>query len=136
MKKILIVIFCLAFISQSFAQNKDFTKAIFPDNTKELKSALSNIKKGNKAFNKNLDYREAVKFYLRANEFNPKNAQLNYKIFLCYYNLLMPGAKMFGKKGNDETLLKSLGKKNGITLGEIENNTEIILSSIIRLKKK
>lgn len=51
-------------------------------------------------------------------------------------NLLMPGAKMFGKKGNDGTLLKSLGKKNGITLGEIENNTEIILSSIIRLKKK
>lgn len=51
-------------------------------------------------------------------------------------NLLMPGAKMFGKPGNDGTLLKSLGKKNGITIGEIERNSEYILSSIISLDLK
>jgi outer membrane protein OmpA-like peptidoglycan-associated protein/Tol biopolymer transport system component len=90
MKKFIYTICFLFFVCISYGQNKEFTKIAFPDNTKELRAAQSNIKKGKKAFEKYADYREAMKYFLKANDFNPKNAELNYKIFLCYYELYMP----------------------------------------------
>ncbi len=87
MKKIITTIILLNFFSFLFSQNVSFTKAAFPDKGKELKTALNNIKKGNKAFEKDFDSKTACVYYLKANEFNPNNAELNYKIFLCYSNL-------------------------------------------------
>jgi len=87
MKKIISTIIILSFYSFLFSQNTSFTKASFPEKGKELKAALKNIKKGSKAFDKEADYRNAAFYFLKANEFNPNNAELNYKIFLCYNHL-------------------------------------------------
>ncbi len=87
MKKFLFSIFFLSFIHIGLSQNVDFVKTSFPDNKKAFKSAVSNIKKGDKFFEKYLDYRTACEYYMKANTFNSNNAILNYKIFLCYNNI-------------------------------------------------
>ncbi|NLJ83142.1 MAG: OmpA family protein [Bacteroidales bacterium] len=86
MKKIWFSVFFISIIFYAFPQNVEFSRIAFPDNKKELRTALSNIKKGDKYYNKNLDYRAALQHYQKAYEFNPNNAGLNYKIFLCYNN--------------------------------------------------
>lgn len=50
-------------------------------------------------------------------------------------NILMPGGKRLGRKKPDGTLLKTLGKPDGITLGEIQRNTKDILNYIINTNK-
>ena len=65
----------------------EFRQANFPNNTKkEFKKALKNKKMGEKTM-KAEDYRIAVNFLLKANDFNPKNATLNYEIANCYEHL-------------------------------------------------
>ncbi len=46
-------------------------------------------------------------------------------------NLLMPGGSFLGRRKPDGSLLKSLGKKNGITLGELQRNAAEILQFIM-----
>lgn len=47
-------------------------------------------------------------------------------------NVLMPGGGILGRRKPDGTLLKSLGKEGGITLGELQRNAEEILNAILR----
>lgn len=43
-------------------------------------------------------------------------------------NVLMPGGGRTGRKKPDGTLLKTLGKENGITLGELQQNAKYVLN--------
>ena len=87
MRKFLFLLFFQAFVCGLFAQNVDFVQANFPNKTKsEFKKALKNKKMGEKTMRAE-DYRRAVNFLLRANEFNPKNAELNFEIANCYEHL-------------------------------------------------
>jgi hypothetical protein len=87
MKKIVMSLFLFSFISIAYSQNIEFIKTNFPDKKKELKTAVKNIKEGDKQF-KDQYYREAVDAYLEAFNFNSKNARLNYQIFICYIILM------------------------------------------------
>jgi outer membrane protein OmpA-like peptidoglycan-associated protein len=72
----------------SFAQqNVEFDKVNFKDNKKELKEAQRHIELGDLMVNKpNPKYNQAIDFYEVANKINPNNADLNYKIGICYIN--------------------------------------------------
>ncbi len=70
-------------------RNVEFTKANFPDRKAELKAALQDINDGDYYFSKgrqSIIY--ALQFYIRANDFNPDNAELNFKIGKCYLRAL------------------------------------------------
>lgn len=72
-----LIILCL----NIFAQNVEFTKYNFPDRRKALSDALDHIKEGDKYFEEGPGmYSFAIEQYMKANEFNPNNALLNYKI--------------------------------------------------------
>lgn len=87
MRKFLFLLFFQAIVCGLFAQSVEFRQANFPNNTKkEFKQALKNKKMGEKTMNAG-DYRVAVNFLLKANAFNPKNAELNYEIANCYEHL-------------------------------------------------
>lgn len=86
MKKILCIIFVVLFASLAVAQNVDFTKENFADNKKGLAAAQKAIKNGDKAAEIG-DFRSAYESYLEAQQINPNNAELNFKIFKCCYNL-------------------------------------------------
>ena len=82
-----IVLFFLTAISftQLFGQSVAFNKYSFPDHKAQLSQALDNIKKGDKYYESGPgNYPLAIIQYKKANEFNPKNALLNYKIGRCY----------------------------------------------------
>ena len=69
------------------AQNKEFTKAFFPDDSKGLREARRNIRDGDRLFEQgggNIII--ALEYYLRAHNFNPDNALLNMRIGECYMN--------------------------------------------------
>lgn len=67
------------------SQNIDFTKENFPGKDEKLNAALKDIKKGDDLMKAGeLFYPRALEFYLKANEFNPDNAELNFKIGACY----------------------------------------------------
>lgn len=88
MKKIghLILALTVVFLTSSLnaQQDVEFTKSNFPDLKSELKDALENIKQGDKLYNAGpYFYAQALPFYLKANNFNPNNAMLNYKIGNC-----------------------------------------------------
>ncbi len=88
MKKILnigIVVVLLVAGQHLFAQvNKEFDKSNFPDKKSELKKAIRDIEAGDALFYDEFSqYDQAVEFYEKAQEFNPDNAVLNYKIGVC-----------------------------------------------------
>ncbi|RME18730.1 MAG: hypothetical protein D6799_02605 [Bacteroidetes bacterium] len=86
MKKISILLLSFT-IMQSLAQNVEFEKKNFPGKKDELNEAKDNIKKGDEIFEQGeAYYRDALPYYLKANNFNPNNAKLNFKIGLCYLN--------------------------------------------------
>jgi len=81
---VFLLTFC--FLSEGvFSQNIEFTKSNFPGKLNELTKAEKNLTVGDKAFNDGY-YRLALTYYLRANEFNPNNADLNFNIGICYLN--------------------------------------------------
>ena len=86
MKKIIcIYIVLFGLIAGVSAQNIEFTKSNFPNKKKELKAALKDIKEGDKLFIQGPGmYLEAIEYYFKAYEFNPNNAEINYKIGTCY----------------------------------------------------
>lgn len=69
--------------------NVEFTAKNFKEKTKELKEALRDIDEGD-AYAEIYDYKTAVSNYLKAQNFNPNNADLNYKIGRCYWSLKEP----------------------------------------------
>ncbi len=86
MKKISILLLSFTIV-QSLAQNVEFEKKNFPGKKDELNEAKDNIEKGDEIFEQGeAYYRDALPYYLKANNFNPNNAKLNFKIGLCYLN--------------------------------------------------
>lgn len=88
MKNLNILLAFLFFSFASIAQNVEFDKNLFKDKKDEFKAAVKNLDEGNKL----LDYapfplyKQALPFFEAANEFNPNNADLNFKIGLCHLN--------------------------------------------------
>ena len=84
--KYCILALLLAVCNALAAQNVEFDKKNFPDGRDGLKQAQSAIKEADKLFEKDrsIDLAQALPLYLNANEFNPNNALLNYKIGVCY----------------------------------------------------
>jgi hypothetical protein len=72
----------------STAQNVDFVPRNFSTNPEDLHTALIEISAGDSLYflNKDGSDHEALRHYLAAQAFNPKNAYLNYKIGACYLN--------------------------------------------------
>ncbi len=82
--KILLIILLFCFVT-AFSQNVDFHKKNFPNQKKDLNKALKNIKQGDSYYNMGQAmYLQAIDYYIKAQEFNPNNAELNYKIGKCY----------------------------------------------------
>jgi outer membrane protein OmpA-like peptidoglycan-associated protein/tetratricopeptide (TPR) repeat protein len=82
-----LLIFFLFLLSDATAQkNKEFTKDNFSD-AAGLKEALKNIKEGDRYYNVSHHLHDtALVYFLRANNFNSDNAELNMKIGHCYLN--------------------------------------------------
>jgi len=69
------------------AQNVEFEKNNFAGKEKELKEARANIKTGDSYYELGGGaYLTSLDYYLKAQKFNPDNADLNYKIGTCYLN--------------------------------------------------
>jgi outer membrane protein OmpA-like peptidoglycan-associated protein/Tol biopolymer transport system component len=86
MKNSVITLLLLLISFTLFAQNKEFTKEFFPNDKEGLKAANAAIKEGDKLYMEGEHkYPLALNYYLSAQSFNPDNADLNYKIGLCYY---------------------------------------------------
>jgi outer membrane protein OmpA-like peptidoglycan-associated protein/tetratricopeptide (TPR) repeat protein len=82
---VLVLFIFIGIIGKVSGQNVDFIKTNFPGKEDALKDALRNIKKGDELFNAGTQlYNLALDHYLKANNFNPENAELNYKIGICY----------------------------------------------------
>ena len=64
------------------AQNVAFKKKNFEDQ-EAFKIAQKNLKEGNKKYISK-SYSDALPYFLKANEFNPNNADLNFKIGISY----------------------------------------------------
>ena len=87
MYRSLVLLLCVFQSLYCFAQNIEFTKGNFKSDLNGLKTAQKNIVQGNEYFTERKGgYQLALGFYLKANEFNPNNAELNYKIGVCYLN--------------------------------------------------
>src|ERR1017187_9476594 len=94
MKKSTLLFFLFSFLVTLFLsvkisaqQNVEFTKDNFKNDRDGLKEAKRNISLGDESFEKgDIYYRAAIGPYLKANEFNPNNALLNFKIGKCYFN--------------------------------------------------
>jgi len=69
-------------------QNVEFTKDNFKNNKEGFKEAMKNLEEGDENYKQKSigTYLIALGFYLKANQYNPNNALLNYKIGECYLN--------------------------------------------------
>lgn len=86
MKKILYIILVIAFVAQVSAQNVEFEKKNFKNDKDGFKIAEENLKIGEENYILDMrgNYIIALEYFLKANQFNPNNAVLNYKIGVCY----------------------------------------------------
>lgn len=85
MTKTYLVIIGLILSTGLFAQSVEFDKDNFKDNKDGLKAAKDNLKTGDGLYEQGpMYYKEAITSYEKANEFNPNNAELNYKLGDCY----------------------------------------------------
>ncbi len=86
MKKILYIISVIAFVAQVSAQNVEFEKKNFKNDKDGFKIAEENLKIGEENYILDMrgNYIIALEYFLKANQFNPNNAVLNYKIGVCY----------------------------------------------------
>jgi len=86
MKKIFLNLILLVLSSATFAQTKsvEFSKDNFSDRKEQLKEAKENLKRGDELYKQSeMLFRNALPFYLKAQEFNPNNSELNFKIGNC-----------------------------------------------------
>lgn len=101
MKNIYSIVLFLAVSAFSFGQNVEFKSSNFKDDKEGLKKANDAIKAGDEfltlgneaLFNVQdvgLNYKKALQQYEIAQKFNPKNAELNYKIGVCHANSTDP----------------------------------------------
>ena len=101
-KYIFSILFLFTTVGLSFRQNVDFKGANFKDDKDGLKKATEAIKKGDESLalgteavftvqDYKLNFKKALQSYEIAQKFNPNNAELNYKIGVCYANSTNPG---------------------------------------------
>ncbi len=86
-KSVILVLFFAAFSLHVNAQkDTPFEKDYFSSEQKDaLKTAIKQIKEGDKYYEADIPvYSVAIEYFLKANDFNPNNALLNYKIGKCY----------------------------------------------------
>ncbi|MBN8703542.1 MAG: OmpA family protein [Bacteroidetes bacterium] len=84
MKNIFFILSLLLSFSVS-AQNVDFSKDNFPDNKDGLKAAQKELREGEKYYELGtFVYAQALEHFLVAQQFNPNNALLNFRIGNCY----------------------------------------------------
>lgn len=80
------ILFILIAVTAFAQQDVPFDKKRFENDKDGFKEAKKNLKYGDELYE--LDnpgsYMRALEFYLKANQFNPDNAMLNYKIGTCY----------------------------------------------------
>lgn len=83
----LLVVLLLCVIALVQGQNVDFVAKNFTDK-EGFSEAMKNMKKGDEYFamKKPWMYPQAIENYLKAQQFNPNNAVLNFKIGVCYLN--------------------------------------------------
>jgi outer membrane protein OmpA-like peptidoglycan-associated protein len=84
--KIAFTLVVLVIGSAVFGQNVLFEKDNFPNDKEGYKNAVKNIKEGDRIFedDRRAYFNLAIPYYLSAQEFNPDNADLNYKLGVCY----------------------------------------------------
>lgn len=82
------LLLCSSLIAQV---NVEFEKENFSkEQQKEMKEMRKVINEGDDLLEKSPPrYTEAIEYYLQANNFNPNNALLNYKIGLCYLHTMV-----------------------------------------------
>ncbi|MDR2409129.1 MAG: OmpA family protein [Bacteroidales bacterium] len=103
MKNIFLVfLLSMVFVINGTAQNVEFTKENFSDK-KELKTALKNIRSGDKIYSRKtktaLQYQQALSFYRQAELLNNNNVLLNLKMADCYYRTHEPErAALYGER--------------------------------------
>lgn len=84
MRGLLTIIFSVFALITS-GQNVPFEKDQFPNDKDGYKDARDNLKDGDKIFEQGQAYYNlAIPFYEKAQEFNPNNGELNFKLGLCY----------------------------------------------------
>jgi len=84
--KIFILIFLTFYSVMIFGQgNVPFDKKLFKNDKENFNAAMDNLYDGNDAY-EDLSFRIALGSYIKANDFNPNNSELNYKIGICYIN--------------------------------------------------
>ncbi len=89
MKQFLTILTAVLCTGMLFAQvDTPFDKSAFKEDKDGLKEAVKNIDQGDKFYLAQpfADYKSALPFYEKAYSFNPNNADLNYKIGMCYIN--------------------------------------------------
>jgi outer membrane protein OmpA-like peptidoglycan-associated protein/tetratricopeptide (TPR) repeat protein len=87
MKQYIIFALLIAFTSSLFAQQDvPFDKKRFANDKDNFKEAMKQLKAGDEFYEMDNygSYMRALEFYLKANQFNPDNAMLNYKIGTSY----------------------------------------------------
>lgn len=111
-----IIIFTLILVSTiSFGQNVPFDKSYFRDRKKEFKEARNKYEDGNSYFESGQFY-QALEVYLDANRFNPDNADLNFKIGICYLNSVQKNKSLkYFLKANE--LDRAISKKTEYYIG-------------------
>jgi len=88
----LTLLFITGITANVFSQtNIEFNKKSFPDNTSQLRAALKELGAGDDLYDQAIlpnsgNFSLALDHYLKAQDFNPNNALLNYKIGKCYMN--------------------------------------------------
>src|SRR3989304_7182501 len=82
MNKLYVILLSVICNLQSFSQNIEFDKKLFKDDKKLYKEAARELETGDKFFEEQR-YPIALGHYEKANEFNPDNAFLNFKIGKC-----------------------------------------------------
>ena len=81
----------LIFTGKIFSQNVEFDKKNFSSKKDQLKVALKQLKEGDDLYEmalvpKSGNFTLALNYFLKAQDFNPDNAMLNFKIGRCYLN--------------------------------------------------
>ena len=84
-KLILTTLLSVATLFSGFTQNVDFDKKNFSSNKDGLKTALNELSTGNFHYMNHV-YSQALSSFEKAQNFNPKNAELNAKIADCYFH--------------------------------------------------
>lgn len=88
LKTFVFMTFFVGFFSMAFAQNIDFDISNFKGKEKDFKTAKKNLENGLILMRSGaINYNQALTSLLKANDFNPNNAPLNYYIFQCYAQL-------------------------------------------------